>query len=316
MARPLRWRHLTTGLVILAGIVALVAYVLTYARIGQLHGDTVSLYTVTNAASGVLNGTEVWLGGQKVGLVDAVRFRPVNEADTTERVAIQMTVLSQYLDRIRRDADVQLRPGSGLVGAPVVYITMGTSNAPPVHAGDTLRARAQAEGRRSRTADFSSLGDSLIAAGTPLQQLSRQIHETGVEIDKLRHRSEHQAADIGRAISRFAQRSTASRGSLSRLTHDQALHHAVARVTAQADSIHHLLTGTQHSLGRFRKDSTIFVDAHHVLSTMDTLRARFSPDALAQRSDSALARQLDRVHVQLDSLVTDAKRRPLRYLSL
>lgn len=318
MSRPLTWRHLVPGLIVCGVAVALVVSVLLFARIGGVRGETTRLYTVTNTASRVIDGTEVWLGGQKIGVVDEVRFRPVS-ADTTERLVIAMRVLTKYLSHIRRDADVQLRPGSGLIGAPVVYITMGTPRAPAAQAGDTLRARAQVE-HRSRTADFSSLGDSIVAAGTTLEALSQQIRETGVEIDHLRRHSERQAIAVGAALSRFATRATASHGSFSQLHNDRPLHAAVGRIIAQADSIQQVLTSSRTSLGRFRKDSTIFVDAHHVLETMDTLRLRFSSTtaarAFSERPDSALTHQLERSHAQLDSLVTDAKRHPLRYLPL
>ena len=267
----------------------------------------------------MISGTDVWLGGQKIGVVDEVRFRPVS-ADTTERLAIAMRVQTQYLSQIRRNADVQLRPGNGLIGAPVVYITVGSSTAPAVRPGDTLRAQAQVQGHRSKTADFSSLGDSIVAAGTTLQELSKQIRETGVEIDRLRRHSERQAVQVGEAIKQFSQRATTSRGSLARLNGDPALSRAVGHLTAESDSIRQLLTGSRSTIGRFRKDSTIFVHAHHVLATMDTLRHRFSTEtavrAFSERPDSALTHELERSHDQLDSLITDAKRHPLRYLPL
>lgn len=317
MSRPLTWRHLIPGLIVCAVIAALVAGVLMFARIGGVRGETTRLYTVTNTASRVISGTEVWLGGQKIGVVDAVNFRPVS-ADTTERIAIAMRVQTKYLNEIRRDADVQLRPGSGLIGAPVVYITMGTATAPAARAGDTLRARAQVEGHRSHTADFSSLGDSVVAAGTTLQELSKQIRETGVEIDHLRRHSERQAIAVGGAIEQFTQRATTSRGSMAQIDRDAALHAEAMQTMARADSIRLLLTGSKHSLGRFRKDSTIFMNAHHVLADMTTLHHRFSSAtaarAFSERPDSALTRELEASQAQLDSLINDAKHHPLRYL--
>src|SRR6185437_2040871 len=94
-----------------------------------LHGRTTRLYLVTDVASGVLNGTEVWLAGKKVGLVRSVELRPP-ATDTAERIAIAMDVLDPYVRYIRRNSDVRIQPGGRLIGAPVVYIDVGTAAAP------------------------------------------------------------------------------------------------------------------------------------------------------------------------------------------
>ena len=65
---------------------------------------------VSNEASGVLQGTEVWLAGQKVGLVQDVRFMPVTN-DSTERVLIQMQILSPSMHLIRKNSDVTAPAG-------------------------------------------------------------------------------------------------------------------------------------------------------------------------------------------------------------
>jgi len=231
-----------------------------------------------------------------------------------------MVIKSPYFAQIRRDADVQLRPGGSLIGAPVVYITVGSASQPAVRPGDTLRARSEVSGRGSRTADFTALGDSFVAAGSTLKQLAAQIRGTGIEVDHIRRRTERQAIEVGRAIEQYSARGTRSTGSMARLLSDQRLHDEVGRVTAQADSIRQLLASPRHSLGRFRRDSSLFVEAGRVREAIDTLRARFAAPGVAasltERPDSALARSLARTQQQLDSLVNDAKRHPFRYLSL
>lgn len=57
------WRGLLPGTIIVVVIAALTVAVLVYARVGRLHGDTYRLYIRTDAARGVIKGTEVWLAG-------------------------------------------------------------------------------------------------------------------------------------------------------------------------------------------------------------------------------------------------------------
>lgn len=314
MPRASHWSQLKVGLIAFAVIVAAVAAVLLFARIGALHGDTARLYTVTDRATGVLKGTEVWLAGQKVGLVTDVSLRPPS-SDTTERVAIGMDVLSQYMPYLRRDSDVQIRPGSNLIGAPVVYLTVGSRRMPRVTSGDTLRARAQLESRPG-VADISSLGDSVTTIAGEIKQVNSDFSTTVGEASSLRARAESQVSQVRNAMDRFSRRATTSRGTIALAVRDTAtLRAEVARLSAVTDSLRATAASGSGTVGRFRRDSTLVLHARRTLATVDTLRDRLAAYTTGPaHGDSTLALELSRVHVLLDSLVQDAKHHPLRYL--
>src|SRR5678815_363353 len=137
MARALAWRDLKVGTIALVAMVGLALSILFFARVGALHGDTTDIYVVTDDAPGVLAGTEVWLSGQKVGLVKDIHFRSVT-TDTLERLAIHLQILSDQMHYIRKDAWADIRPGGNLIGSPVVFISSGTSNVAALNEGDTL----------------------------------------------------------------------------------------------------------------------------------------------------------------------------------
>lgn len=314
MPRAELWSQLKVGLFAFAAIAAALVAVLVFARIGALHGETTSLHTVTDRATGVLKGTEVWLNGQKIGLVTGVSLRPPS-ADTTERVAIDMTILTQYMQYLRKDSDIQIRPGGNLIGAPVVYLSVGTRNSPPIASGDTLRARAQLESRPG-VADISSLGDSVTAIAAEVKQVSSDFGTTMGEVGALRTRTESQIDQMRGAVDRFSRRATRSRGTIALAVHDTAtLRSEVTRLLALTDSIRATAASRSGNVGRFRRDSTLVLHARHTLATVDTLRGRLALySAYPTRSDSTLALELGRMRLQLDSLVQDAKHHPLRYL--
>jgi len=315
MPRATHWSQLTLGLVGFAVIAAAVLSVLIFARLGALHGSTTELYMVTNRASGVIKGTDVWLGGQKVGVVTSVSLRPPS-SDTTERVAIAMDVLQQYVQYIRHDSDVQIRPGGSLIGSPVVYITVGTRRSAGVHAGDTLRALAQTE-KRSGLADIGSLGDSIDAITTGMGQVSRELDTTLGEVSALRTRSAQQVSQVRRALSTFTQRATHSSGTVARVVGDTAeLRREVARLSALTDSMHAAATNGTGTIGRFRRDSTLVLRAHRTLGAVDSLRGVVARYTGAAPGDTAMSSALARMHAQLDSLVSDAKHHPFRYIAL
>src|SRR5438128_2189671 len=111
-----------------------------FSQLGRLHGDTFELTAFMSEARGVLVGSEVWLGGQKIGKITAIEFRPPS-ADTTERVQIRMQILEQYRNALRSNAEAQIRNGGSIIGAPVVYLTAGTAKARELRPGDTVRSK-------------------------------------------------------------------------------------------------------------------------------------------------------------------------------
>src|SRR5688572_24625128 len=137
MARSLAWADLKFGVVAAVVTVVLVFSILIFARVGQLRGDTTTLYVYSDDAVGVLPGTEVWLSGEKIGQVKRVRFRPV-ATDSLRRLAIETQIMAERMQYIRRDSRVDIRPGGNLIGTPVINIMGGTSKAPALLSGDTL----------------------------------------------------------------------------------------------------------------------------------------------------------------------------------
>lgn len=311
MPRPLHWKNLRIGLVAFLAIGAAVVSILRFAKVGALHGDKVTLYLVTNEATGVIKGTDVWLAGQKVGLVEDVQFRPTS-IDTTERLAIRMQVLRQYMDRMRKNSDVLIRPGGNLIGAPVVYVTAGTRASPPVQDGDTLRARDIGE-QKPTLATLADLGDSVSAIAREVKAAKTQLASRANTLAEIGARGRQEMGQLGAVMTRLSH----GHGTLGRIMSDDALSRDLATLTAQTDSIRTLLASGRGNVGRFRRDSTLVPTAQRLLARVDTLRTRFGDPVRALKSprgDSALVRQMNRVRVELDSLIRDVKKRPLKYL--
>ncbi|GAC1417010.1 MAG: hypothetical protein PVSMB1_00710 [Gemmatimonadaceae bacterium] len=288
--------------------------VLLFARVGGLHGKKVTLYVATDEASGVLSGTEVWLAGEKEGLVKDIKFRPAT-APESERLLITTEFLSEALANVRRDSYAQIRPGGSLIGAPVVYISPGTAAAPPLHDGDTIYGRPPAA-----TADLGkkveSIGPTFAALGSATGQLSDKITRPVGTIGNFRSEGLPDLADVSAGISSLSARATRGNGTIARTMRGD-LQTRAQHAIAAADSIRTLMSSNQGDLGRFRRDTTLVTKANRVLGEVDTLRSLLSNPIgaiAAAHSDSALKRQLDRSHVLLASLIRDVKRHPMRYI--
>jgi ABC-type transporter Mla subunit MlaD len=291
-----------------------VASVLFFGRIGALHGDTTRLYMVTDMATGVLDGTEVRLAGQKVGLVRSVVLRPPS-ADTSERILISMDVLDRYVPFIRRNSNVQIQPSGRLIGSPIVYITLGTTTSPVVSKGDTLHARSQAQ-MRSTIADASSLADSALAIAGSFSQIMSDFDTTLHDVAAIRDASARQAEDVRVAFNSFSDRALASRGTIASFIRDSAaLRQQAAHLGAVADSIDAAAASRTGEFGRFRRDSTLVTEARRTMASITELRNGVLRYAGKSPRGEALRQQLEIANAKLDSIVSDAKRRPFRYLS-
>ena len=65
--------------------------ILIFGRVGTLHGKKFRLYVTSDAARGLIKGSEVWLDGQRVGLVKSIAFgRPRRPK---ERLVLALDVL-------------------------------------------------------------------------------------------------------------------------------------------------------------------------------------------------------------------------------
>jgi phospholipid/cholesterol/gamma-HCH transport system substrate-binding protein len=313
MARTLAWRELKVGAISFAVIVALVLSILLFARVGALHGDTTNIYVVADDAPGVLSGTEVWLSGQKVGLVKDVHFRPPS-TDTLERLAIHLEILTKHMHFIRKDAWADIRPGGNLIGSPVVWISSGTSRVAALHEGDTLKEIS--------TGKMKPVGDRMEELGNRLGMLT----DSGGRVLRL---LQTQAGTAGRLvgsgwpkvtaqtdqISRLARRAATGEGSLARLVHGD-LGQRIARIRASKDSISELISTGRGNLGRFRKDSTLIKQISHLRSEVDSLRALSSSGGSLgkMKSDSTLSVEMRKLREELAALMADIKKRPLRYI--
>lgn len=313
MASKLQWSDLRIGITALVVILAIVFSILLFARVGALHGDTDTVYITTDDATGVLPGTEVSLAGRKVGLVEAIRFRPIT-TDTLKRVMIETRILHAYTNLIRKNSAADIRPGGNLIGSMVVYIRLGTSVAPSVRNGDTIGShgsgRIKALGRRvdSVMADIGATADSTTKM---LALLSNQSNNFGA----FRARGMPRIASAHGVWSGIVNKARTGNGSLG-LAARGDIGGRIGGILAAKDSVVLLFSSGEGNIGRFHRDSTLFREVASVRAEMDSLRSLFSRSGSVTRlrSDTSLTTEIGSARAQLDSLMKEIKKHPMRYL--
>ena len=315
MPRRISWSELTGGIIATALIAGLIVAIFLFARVGAMHGKKVTLYVLTDDATGVLSGTEVWLGGKQAGQVEGVTFRPPSP-DTLERLVIKTAVLREALPNVRRDSHASIRLANGMIGAVVVYISPGTAASPPLRDGDTVHV--QHHSRIANLAkDVGKLGPSFSELSALVKGLTKKTSQPVGTVGLARSRGIARLSDVSGRMSRIAAKASSGNGTLA-LAARNDLSVRASHAIAAADSIRALMSSNKGSIGRFRRDSTLVTKASGVMAEVDTLRALLSDPVgsiAAAHSDSVLLRELARTRSLLDSVITDARKRKGRYIN-
>ena len=319
-ASRLRWRNLVFGIAAAAIVLTAALLIMIYGRVGSLRGKTFRIYVTTDAARGVIRGTEVWLDGQKVGLVKDVEFRPASSS-TKERLVLSLEVLDVARSHVRSDSRVQIRAGGTVIGAQVVYISSGTAKNPVIAEGDTLHSAGQGD-LESATSNAAIASRDFPAIIGNIKLLAAELHSVQGTIGALSgmgREDDAQFAALRAKSERVMRRLSSSSGTVSLFLSDSALLRArVQQAMARADSVRELLASDSHSLGRFRKDSTLMRDVTDIRAELNRVRSlldRQDGTIGRLRTESALVRAVHRDFAALDSLFADLKKHPLRYIA-
>jgi ABC-type transporter Mla subunit MlaD len=308
------WRNVLPGLLALATVVSIAAAVVMFAGVGQTRGRTVRLYALTNQANGVLNGTEVWLVGQRIGTVDRVEFRPPS-LDSANRVVLVLTIEAKAAAHIRENSVAQIRTGGNVIGPAVVYISAGTPGTSPLTDGDTLRASV-----------LPDRADVVARFGDAAKNFGPIITDTRSIMSHLRRR-DGAARAMGSLVEQHDGEVARFRGHLDRLR-DLTTAPALAGVSevatsarlalARADSVRALLASPNSSLGRYRRDSTLATTVASLRRELDSVHAAMTSvhgNIGRMGRDSAITRALANAQREMALLFADMKRRPSRYIA-
>lgn len=315
MARQLGWKDLTIGLIGLTAVIGVGVAVLLFARIGAIRGPKVAIYVTAASATGVLRGTDVNVSGKKAGRIKNITFLPP-DADTMARLLLEVELMADALHILRRDSYADIHPSGTIIGAPVVDLAAGSTRAPPLEAGDTLRATPQvaAETVGDRVA---MLGQEFAGIATEWRSVMTNVRTAQGTFGAMRIEGPEDMARFRAHTRRLMRRVDAARGTLGRLQRGE-LQARARSVVADLDTLSTLLDSNRGNIGRFRRDTTLLAELEKTRAEAAAIAGTLSQargTAGRTQHDRALAREFSDIGTQLDLLIEDLKRNPFRYLT-
>lgn len=303
---PPSWRNLAGGIVALSVIIGGALSIIAFARVGSLKGDTYTAYILADQASGIFKGTDVWLQGQKVGVVKGVGFR----SDSAVQTVLEMEVLSPYKQYIRKDSRVEFKPGGTFVGAQVVALRVGSSTAPVLEDGDTLT--------RVSIIDPDLRSNELTEAGQDFPQLVTSLRSIGSDLSKTQSQfsslGEHRSG-LQLMMKHMTQFTARKKGTLPLLARDRTLNERAKLAIERADSLLDF-AHAPGTLSRIKADSALGKALARARIELDSVRIRIArEDGAAGRflSDAQLQLDLEALSNEIARTLVDFGKRPERY---
>ncbi len=279
-----RANELKIGIWTIAAIVALV-FGIKFLK-GQLHTSTV-YYMVSPNVERVAESSHVKLNGYKVGFVGSMDF----DYKTNQ------VILGLYLDpslKLPKGTSAIIQPD--LLGTSNIYLTMGNSNEIMV-SGDTLAGGEMAPGLTDGIADaiptvmaLMPKIDSLIS-GLNIVVHESKLQESLLEVNNLTHKLDRTLSELNRELPSILKNmddASANLDSLSIELRQAHMQEIIAQASATLDSVSMMVSALNSTDGTAGK-----------LINSDVLHT-----------------QLEETLGHVDSLVTDIKEHPKRYINI
>jgi phospholipid/cholesterol/gamma-HCH transport system substrate-binding protein len=308
---PPPWRKLKSGLLAIALVVIGAISIIAFARVGSLRGKTYVAYILATDASGIFKGTDVWLLGQKVGVVQDVGFRSLS-TDTAVQTVLKMEIMSPYQPYIRRDSRVEFKPGGTYIGAQVVALSVGSASTPALRPGDTL-TRVSVIDPDLRSNELAAAGRDLPQIVSSLRAIGTDLSRTSTQVDKMGERSAGLEA-LAKRMSTIESRER--NGTLARLLGHHALLDSAQEVLVTVDSLLRYLDDGHGTVSRIRTDPALRRGSANARAALDSLKLRITrEEGTAGRvlDDDALRRDIEELRAQLARTAADIGKKPARY---
>lgn len=134
MSSPTDRRTVIVGLFVFLGVVIFGGGILAVGNLEDTFGRKIAVTAVFGEVSGLKAGDKVWSSGLKVGTVETLGFIGPGQVEVTLQLDANVT---PYIH-----ADAVAKIGSdGLIGNPIVVVSSGSAEAPPIADGAQINTR-------------------------------------------------------------------------------------------------------------------------------------------------------------------------------
>lgn len=283
--KELKWSDLKTGIFFVIGL-GFAAYLgLVIGRNTSVFSGVTTVRFIAKNVDGLAENNFVSVAGKKIGTVSKIDFTRKNDS---LYVITDLKLRNEFAALVTKDSKASIR-SLGVLGDKYVDITTGSGE--PVREGDFIRLETE----EGLAAIASSASKTLEKINTLLDNINTGKGPAGrlISDEKMGNDLQATMTNLRKSsdeLTRVSSGMSSGKGLLPKLINDRSLAantvqsmENLNRTTAQAETLLKSLNDSQGTLGRLN-------------------------------SDPSLYNNLSRSLISLDSLLTDMKRQPGRYV--
>ena len=271
-----------------------------------------TVHVVLPGVTGLAAESPVWVSGNDVGRITAVGLLP-SGGDTLARVIVAVELPVNVQQHVRADSEVRVT-SIGPISEKVVDILAGSPSAPILPPGDTLRqtpgpspaqltARAT-EVRADLATVLAELQEQTPAIHARLQQTERAFASLESVMGEARRLQLDLSANPGYALLQSPAFAASLEGTRAHAAELPVMIGRLRNSTGPAAEVQAALARLQLRADSLRTQLTA------ALVVLDNPNGTLS----RMQQDTAITRALTAARMELDSLIADARRNPLRYV--
>lgn len=314
--QPLFSHEVRVGLAVFVGVLIIVVAIMTVGGQQGFLADRYHLRLLMTRVEGLQTGAPVRLAGVHVGTVTSVKFSP----DVREnRIIVELEIDAKVKNRIRKDSIAHIGT-LGLLGDKYVGITLGSPDQPRLEDGDFLQA--------AEPLDVEKLIDEGVAAFNLLKRSLSTVDEIVTKINTgkgtlgLLLNDPSMYVDV-KALVRISSSILAyirsGEGTAARLFTDPQLYTRLTALLASGEALADSVRHGRGSAARLVQDPALYQELMTLTKNLNLIAGRLEKGQGSLglvMNDDLLYRRLNTLTASLDSLVTDLKTNPSRYLKV
>jgi phospholipid/cholesterol/gamma-HCH transport system substrate-binding protein len=316
-AQGVAWKNLRTGILFLFGLVLVATLgLIINSNTGVLASHRTAMFVVDDIR-GLANGNPVQIAGMKVGSVVGMHFTKV---DGKTGVEVELSIQSDHFPMITTDSRAVIKQ-VGMLGDKIVEIQLGTSTAALADGGrlPVIAASGLAEAMDSGIKTLSSVGDISKRIDGMLTRVDRGEGSLGqlMTSTQLIEELTGTVMDLRRVSSRLAQ----GDGAVWKALEDRRVAEDFSRTIAslndmseQLRSVSHAIGSGEGTLGKFVRSDSLYDEIRGATRHTDSMIVGLREPINSFSTSSELYLNLNRSIAALDSLLSDMKKRPSRYV--
>jgi phospholipid/cholesterol/gamma-HCH transport system substrate-binding protein len=318
----IRWRDLSTGILFLGGLVLVCVLGLIINKNTDILESPRVVRIFLKDTKGLSRGNSVTISGMKVGTVGDMAF---TRKDGVAGVVAELEIRAEHFAMITPDAVVHVR-SMGMLGDKFVDIERGEGES-GVREGAWLAAGFE-PGLEDLTASALATMKRVDTLTGELAETTRRINSGEGTLGRLLSSNELEERLLGtvEGLREVTTRVSSGKGLLARLMNDEQMAGRVSSMmenvnsmTTTVDGLASSLKEGKGSLGRLMSDETFYTNIAGLTARADSILALLSdPNGTLGRfsQDPRVYDNLNRSIVAIDSLITDLKANPGRYVKL